>query len=91
MPPELARNCRRLTPSFLLAFVGELFDARLDLLLLVGLRGRHVLAVGNHPRGNGRAQRLGHVRAFALRDLLVVEQPVIFLPHAAGFIPLSHR
>ena len=91
MPPELCRNFRRLMPSRLAGLVGELFDSRFDALLLFGLRHRHVLAVRNHPRGDGRAERLGDVGAFALGDLLFVQQPVIFLPDAPGFIPLRHR
>ena len=48
LPPADAEPVARL--------VGEFFDPRLDPLLLVGLRHRHVLAVGDHPRRDGGAE-----------------------------------
>ena len=71
--------------------LGEILDARFDSLLLLGLGDRHVLAVGDHARRDGRPQRFRRVRPRALRDLIVVQQTVIVGPRLPGFIPLVER
>jgi hypothetical protein len=73
--------------ELLARFGGELVDARFDPLLFVGLSDRHVLAVRDHPGGNGRAEGLSDIRPGTLRDLLRVEQSVVFFPLATGFVP----
>src|SRR5262249_44244701 len=82
LPPadaELAAGC-----------LGEFLHARLDPLLLVGLRHRHVLAVGDHPRRDGRAEGLRHVCPLAPGHLLGVEQPVVLFPDATRLVPLGN-
>ena len=88
MPPEPRRNCRRLMPSFLLASSASSSIRASTRFCCVGLRHRHVLAVGDHPRRDGRAERLRHVRALALGHLLLVEQSVVLFPDATRFVPL---
>jgi hypothetical protein len=75
-PPVPSRNWRRLTPSFF-AGIGQLLDAELDVLLLLRLRMRHVLAVRDHPGRNRGLKRLGFCRR-ALAKLLVAQPCVLF-------------
>jgi hypothetical protein len=84
-------NCRRPIPSFLPGLVGEFLNPGFDLFLLFSLRHRHVLAIRDHPRRHRRRERLRQISAFAFRDLLRVQQPVVFLPDAASFVPLVRR
>jgi hypothetical protein len=79
LPPADAEFSARL--------VHEFAHPRFDPFLLVGLRDRHVLAVGDHARRYRRA-RLGRVRALAFGHLFLVEESVVFFPVAARFVPL---
>ena len=78
-------------PQLLAGGLGEILDARLDSLLRRGLRDRHVLAVGDHARRDGRPQRFRRVRPRTLGDLIVIQQTVIVVPRLPGFIPLVDR
>jgi hypothetical protein len=51
--------------------VGDLLDARLHLLLILGLRDRHVLAVRHHLGGNRRMKEIRFVGPGQFRQLLV--------------------
>ena len=88
MPPEPHRNCRRLMPSLLLASSASSSTRASTRFCCVGLRRRHVLAVGDHPRRDGGAEGLRHVRALAPGHLLRVEQSVVLFPDATRFVPL---
>src|SRR5205823_108950 len=78
---EAACAGKELAPAhaeLLRSHVGEFLDAALDLLLLLRLRQRQVLAVRDHPGRDWRLERIGF-RRHHLLELLVTE-PGIFFP-----------
>ncbi|TMI15398.1 MAG: hypothetical protein E6H38_07470 [Betaproteobacteria bacterium] len=57
---------------------GDLLDARLDLLLVLGLRDGHVLAVRHHLRRNRRMEQVRLVCPGQFRQLLVAQPDIGF-------------
>ncbi len=64
-------------PELFRGLVGELLDPKFDLLLLRRLREGHVLAVGNHARGDRPLKGLGLCRSAAF-ELRVAQPGVLF-------------
>ena len=69
-------------PEPLGCLVGQFLDPVFDMLLVIGLRVRHVLAVGDHPGRNRGNKRLGLRRCDP--PLLRVAQPRILFAAVRG-------
>jgi hypothetical protein len=57
--------------------ISQLLDPELDVLLLFGLRMRHILAVGDHPGRNRGLKRLG-LGWRTLAELFVAQPGILF-------------
>src|SRR5439155_25771344 len=77
-------------PGLFGCLVGELLDPGLDMFLLLRLRMRHVLAVGDHPRRDRRLERLA-LRGRDMIELLVAQPRIFFTRTGISLAVRSHR